>query len=205
VRGQGADADDAGLDGAAEAVGVGEQSGLGRGRGCDLRGPEAGGDPERGDGKEREAEGAAEGKERERREGDGGEEEGEGRARGCGREFGEGFAEGETEGGGEQRCAAEAKRLDARGSRPEAALAFRFGFGSGNTRGLPQQATRLSRQSLQIGGVVDSFICGIFWEHMNCRLGSRRRDTRLGEGLGLTPGAGLSMIKPGCMCCRTQG
>ncbi len=41
-----ADAHDAGLHGAAEAVGVGEQRGLRRRCGFDLRGPEAGGDPE---------------------------------------------------------------------------------------------------------------------------------------------------------------
>ena len=138
MRGQGADADDAGLDGAAEAVGVGEQSGLRRGRGLDLRGPEAGGDPERGDGKERETEGAAKGKERERRESDDGEEEEDGRARGCRREFGEGLAEGETERGGEQRGAAEAEGLDARGSGPEAALAFVSDSGLDSGLGTPE-------------------------------------------------------------------
>ena len=47
VAGQVADADDAALDGAAEAVGVGEQRGLRRWSGLYLRGPQAGGDPER--------------------------------------------------------------------------------------------------------------------------------------------------------------
>ncbi len=37
--GEGSDADDAALDGAAETVGVGEQGGLRRGRGLELRGP----------------------------------------------------------------------------------------------------------------------------------------------------------------------
>ena len=89
------------MDGAAEAVGVGEQRGLRRWAGLNLCGPEAGGDPEsecRGD---CEAEGAAQGEEGERGEGEDGEEEKEGGACGCVREFGEGFAEGKAEGGGE--------------------------------------------------------------------------------------------------------
>ena len=61
ARGQGADADDAALDGAAEAVGVGQQRGLRRGRGLNLRGPEAGGDPESKDSGDGEAERVAKG------------------------------------------------------------------------------------------------------------------------------------------------
>jgi hypothetical protein len=81
----------------------------------------------------------------ERGQGDEAKEKKEGGARGCGRELGEGLAESEGKGGGEQRGAAEAERLDARGTRPEAffptpqallASGFGFvrGFGSGDTR-----------------------------------------------------------------------
>ncbi len=120
ARREGADADDAGLDGAAEAVGVGEQRGLGRRGGFDLRGPEAGGDPEREDCDYGQAECAAEGEQGDRDEGEGGEEQKEGGARGCGRKLGEGCSEGEADGGGEQGRAAEAEGLDAGEAGPEA-------------------------------------------------------------------------------------
>ncbi len=45
AAGQGPDADDAALDGAAEAVSIGQQRGLRRWSGLYLRGPQAGGDP----------------------------------------------------------------------------------------------------------------------------------------------------------------
>ena len=133
-RGQGSDAEDAGLDGAAEAVGVGQQGGLRRRRGLQLRGPEAGGDPERCNRQHGKADGAAKGEQREREECDNREQEQAGWARGRWREFGEGFAQCEADCSGEQRGAPEAERLDLRGARPEATFALFFGFGSGDTR-----------------------------------------------------------------------
>jgi hypothetical protein len=99
------------LDGAAEAVGEGLESGLGGRRGLDLGGPEAGEDPECEDRKEDALRGAvkaedSEGQKAERRgeQRDGGAEV---RAR-----LGEADAHGEAERGGEQRHAAETERLE---------------------------------------------------------------------------------------------
>jgi hypothetical protein len=122
--GEGPDADDAALDGAAEAVGVGEQRGLRRWSGLYLRGPQAGGDPEGSYGEDGEAEGSAQSEEGERCEGEDGEEEEYGGARGWRREFGEGLAEGEAERGGKQWGPAQAEGLDAWEAGPEAALEF---------------------------------------------------------------------------------
>jgi len=121
---QSSDADDSALDGAAESVGVSEQYGLRRWDGLELRGPEAGGDPESCDGKHGEAEGSLQSEEGERYEDENGEEEKDSGARGLRRNLGEGLAEGETEGGGEQRGTTEAEWLDAREPGPETALAL---------------------------------------------------------------------------------
>ena len=96
-------ADDTAVDLAAEAVGVGGELMLGGGDGLNLCGPEAGGDPERGEWKDSGAQRAAKGEEGDEDKKGGGEEEKCGWVPGVGEEF----AEGEAAGGGEERDAAE--------------------------------------------------------------------------------------------------
>ena len=68
-------------------------------------------------------------------------------------EPGDGFAESEAEGRDEQRGAVEAKRLDARGAWPEAALAL----------GLePGGAQRASLAIVVIGGLLSSLVLTLF-------------------------------------------
>jgi hypothetical protein len=144
-----------GLHGAAEAVGVAEQRGLGRWCGFNLRRPESRREPQCRDRNQSHPWSPENSEQGEGYDGGDRRDEQDRRARAhgtLGREFGDRISEGEAERSRKQGNSAELEGFDPAGFGPKTALALgerlgsgairraRTQFRSGNTRGLPQQA-----------------------------------------------------------------